>query len=115
MQRFLLLGLLCCTLSFLGCQPAEAPAEEAVAEGAPETGRGTAEIAIDGTQISVNYGRPELKDRDMLARLEDGQVWRLGMNEAASFETSADLTFGDSVIQAGKYSIWAIPISMINY
>jgi hypothetical protein len=107
------------SLSLFACQPAEVPEEEAVAEEPvaeaeeqlPEADRGTVEAAIGGAQVSINYGRPELKGRDMLAMLEDGQVWRLGMNEAATFETSADLTFGDSLIQAGKYSIWGKKVS----
>ncbi len=118
MKRILLLCLFG-TLSFFGCQPAEAPEEEVVEEEpvaeaeeqVPETDRGTAEAAIGDAQVSINYGRPELKGRDMLAMLEDGKVWRLGMNEATTFETSADLTFGDSLIKAGKYSIWAKKVS----
>ncbi len=94
-------------------QTAEQPAAsgEDEAEAAPSGNRGTAEIALGATQVSINYGRPELRGRDMLSQLQDGQVWRLGMDDATTFETKSDLTFGDTVIQAGRYSIWAKKVS----
>ena len=80
-------------------------------EAAPSSNRGTAEIRLGATLVSINYGRPELQGRDMLSQLQDGQVWRLGMNDATTFETNGDLTLGDTVIQAGRYSIWAKKVS----
>ena len=79
---------------------------EATQEAAPSSNRGTAEIVIGSTQASIDYGRPELKGRNMLSQLPDGQVWRLGMNDATRFETNSDLLFGQTLIQAGRYSIW---------
>jgi hypothetical protein len=110
------------SLSFLvllcaACQPSEAPVEEAeqpateAEEPAVEADRVWAEATVGGAQVSVKYGAPELKGRDMLGMLADGQVWRLGMNEATVFETDQDLTFGDTVLKAGKYSIWAKKVS----
>jgi hypothetical protein len=103
------------TLWFTACgspQTAEQPAAGGgEAEPAPSSNRGTAEIALGATQVSINYGRPQLQGRDMLSQLQDGQVWRLGMNDATTFETNGDLTLGDTVIQAGRYSIWGKKIS----
>ncbi len=90
-------------------QPAASSGEQA--EPAPSSNRGTAGVALGATQVSINYGRPELQGRDMLSQVQNGQVWRLGMNEATTFETNSDLTFGDTVIQTGRYSIWAKKIS----
>ena len=107
-QVLFLVVLLC-----VACQPAETPmqeTEQAPAE-AEEPGRGTAEATIGGAQLSVDYGRPELQGRNMLGKLEDGQVWRLGMNEATVFESDQDLTFGKTVVEAGKYSLWAKKVS----
>ena len=78
---------------------------------APSGNRGTAEITLGATQVSINYGRPVLQGRDMLSQLQDSQIWRLGMNDATTFETNSDLTFGDTVLQAGRYSIWAKKVS----
>ena len=90
-------------------QPAASGGEQAAP--APSGNRGTAEITLAATQVSINYGRPVLQGRDMLSQLQDGQIWRLGMNDATTFETNSDLTFGDTVLQAGRYSIWAKKVS----
>ena len=73
--------------------------------------RGTVEIALGATQVSIHYGRPQLQGRDMLSQLQDGQIWRLGMNDATTFETSSALMLGDTALQAGRYSIWAKKVS----
>ena len=90
-------------------QPPDSSGEQATP--APSGNRGTAEITLGATQVSINYGRPVLQGRDMLSQLQDGQIWRLGMNDATTVETNSDLTFGDTVLQAGRYSIWAKKVS----
>jgi hypothetical protein len=69
--------------------------------------RGKAEATIGGTKIAVDYGRPELKGRDMLAQAPEGFVWRMGMNEATTIDTAGDLAFGDVTIPKGAYSLFA--------
>ena len=69
--------------------------------------RGKAEATIAGKKIAVDYGRPQLKGRDMLTRAPEGTVWRMGMNEATTIETAADLLFGDVTIPKGAYSLFA--------
>jgi len=98
-------------------QTAEQPAASSggEAEPAPSSNRGTAELALGATQVSINYGRPQLQGRDMLSQLPDGQIWRLGMNDATTLETSSDLAFGDTVLQAGRYSIWAKKVTSDNW
>ncbi|NUO83132.1 DUF2911 domain-containing protein [candidate division KSB1 bacterium] len=77
----------------------EKPAEQV-------SNRGTANAAFGGKSVSINYGRPQLKGRDMLAMAPEGTVWRMGMNEATEIKTEADLKFGETVIPAGSYSLW---------
>ena len=98
-----------CSSSQTAEQPAASNGDQA--EPAASSNRGTAEIALGTTQVSINYGRPQLQGRDMLSQLQNGQVWRLGMNDATTFETSSDLMLGDTVLQAGRYSIWAKKVS----
>jgi len=69
------------------------------------------QIELGESQVSIDYGRPKLAGRDMISQLPDGQVWRLGMNEATKLETGSHLTFGETLIQAGAYSIWARKVS----
>ncbi len=61
-------------------------------------------------KIIVVYCRPYKKGRVIFGGLEPyGEVWRTGANEATSFETNKDLTFGNKTLKAGKYSLWTIP------
>ncbi len=68
--------------------------------------RGKAELTVGDGKIVVDYGRPALKGRDMFSRLEAGGFWRMGMNEATVFTTPVDLTFGNTKIAKGSYSLW---------
>ncbi len=68
--------------------------------------RTDAEATIKGKKISINYGRPGLKGRDLLAQAPVGTVWRVGMNAATEITTAADLMIGDKELKAGKYSLW---------
>ena len=69
--------------------------------------RGTADVTVKGTKVSINYGRPELKGRNLTAEAPVGTVWRLGMNQATEITTSGALDVGGKTLAAGKYSLWA--------
>ncbi len=73
---------------------------------AQENGRGNASAAFAGKSVSINYGRPELGGRDVLALAQEGMVWRLGKDEATEIKSETDLKFGETVIPAGHYSLW---------
>ncbi|MBM3265031.1 MAG: DUF2911 domain-containing protein [candidate division Zixibacteria bacterium] len=68
--------------------------------------RGMLEIKLKGKGVSLNYGRPDMKGRDMLGMAPDGFVWRFGMNESTTFKTDSDLMFGDKKLAKGSYSAW---------
>jgi hypothetical protein len=68
--------------------------------------RGKAELKAGAGSITIDYGRPALKGRDMLAQLPAGQFWRMGMNQAAVISTPVDLTFGSTKVLKGNYSLW---------
>src|SRR5512134_441206 len=68
--------------------------------------RGKAEMKAGSGAITVDYGRPALKGRDMLAQLNEGAVWRMGRNEATVLTTPVDLAFGTTRIAKGAYSLW---------
>jgi len=68
--------------------------------------RGTAEATIGGHKLAIEYGRPKLAGRDMVASLEVGAVWRMGMNQATSLTTAARLSFGKVHVAAGDYTLF---------
>lgn len=74
---------------------------------AQDANRGTAEATVKGKKISIDYGRPSLKGRDMLGKAPVGMVWRLGMNKPTVIETAGDLVVEGKELKAGKYSLWA--------
>ena len=84
--------------------PAAGAAKPMAQNAAP--GRADAETTIKDKKISINYGRPALKGRDVLAQAPVGTVWRVGMNAATEITTAADLTVGGKELKAGKYSLW---------
>ena len=69
-------------------------------------GRGTAEVTVNSKKISINYGRPTLRGRDMLSLAQVGTVWRVGMNEATEISSSGDLMVAGKHLKAGRYSLW---------
>jgi len=69
--------------------------------------RGTASVTVSGKKIEIEYGRPSLQGRDMLARLPVGGTWRMGMNDATTLTTEATLKFGDKIVAPGKYRLTA--------
>src|SRR2546428_4483555 len=73
----------------------------------PKANRGLASVAINGKKISIDYGQPEMKGRDLLGMAPEGTVWRMGMNEATELKTDVALKFKDLIVKPGKYTLWA--------
>ncbi|HET7212992.1 MAG TPA: DUF2911 domain-containing protein [Terriglobia bacterium] len=76
--------------------------------------RGKTELALNGKNVSIDYGRPVLHGRtvgEMLSKLKPGQVWRLGADSSTTFESDTDLEFGSKTVPAGTYSLWAEKLS----
>jgi hypothetical protein len=70
------------------------------------------EWAIDGANISIEYGRPALKGRVPGKDIDpyEGREWRTGADEQTTLVTSKALKFGTLAVPAGTYGIHTIPV-----
>jgi len=70
----------------------------------------TTKEAIGGANVVVAYSRPFKRGRVIFGNVVPwNQVWRTGANAATVFSTDKDLTFGSTVVPAGKYTLWTVP------
>lgn len=71
----------------------------------------TTSATIGGKKITVEYGRPYVKGRNVWAEplAPFGKVWRTGADEATKLTTEADLMIGSLHVPAGSYSLFTIP------
>jgi hypothetical protein len=69
--------------------------------------RGSVKAAINGAHISIDYGRPALKGRDMLKQIQPGQLWRIGADAPTILESDKELNFGGTDVPKGKHILLA--------
>ena len=66
--------------------------------------------AIAGKTITIAYGRPYKKGREIYGGLVPfNKVWRTGADEATTLTTDADLMVGDLHVPKGTYGLFTIP------
>jgi len=74
-----------------------------------QTPRGTATAMVGGHEVSVDYGRPALKGRDLgalLDKLPPDRMWRAGENQVTTLTTAGALSIGGTTVPAGTYSVY---------
>lgn len=64
---------------------------------------------VSDKTVKVVYSRPQLKDRSLSKLAKAGEVWRTGANESAEITFYTDVTFGETAVKAGTYSLFTIP------
>lgn len=71
---------------------------------------GHTEGEIDGVGVVLEYGRPNVKGREVWGGLVPyDEVWRTGANEATTIAFSHEVTVEGETLPAGKYSLFTIP------
>lgn len=71
---------------------------------------GAASGTLDGVEVSLEYGRPQVREREIWGGLVPyGKVWRTGADEATTITFSEDAMVEGQAIPAGTYSLFTIP------
>ncbi len=71
---------------------------------------GVAAQTVDGTTITIEYFRPQVRDRDPIfgGAVHWGEVWTPGANWATTVEVDKGIELNGNTVPAGKYSLWMI-------
>lgn len=65
---------------------------------------------VDGVPVSVEYGRPSVRDRKIWGGLVPwDQVWRTGADEATTIGFERDVRIEGELLPAGRYALFTIP------
>lgn len=70
----------------------------------------TVKERVGVTDVSVEYSRPNIRDRKIFGGLVPyGQVWRTGANAATKITFGTDVKLGGVAVPAGSYALFSIP------
>jgi hypothetical protein len=69
--------------------------------------QGKAQATIGSANVTIEYGRPALKGRDVTKLIAPGQMWRIGADTPTTIESDADLDFGGTRVPKGKHVLLA--------
>ena len=65
---------------------------------------------MGGTEIVVRHNRPSARGRELSGGVVPyDSIWNPGADEASRIEMSTDVLVEGRRLEAGKYSIWAVP------
>ncbi len=71
---------------------------------------GKTEGTIDGVEITLEYGRPNVKGREIWGGLvPHAKVWRTGADEATTISFPAEVTIQGEKLAAGTYGLFTVP------
>lgn len=74
---------------------------------AHENDHGQAKATVGSAMVTIDYGRPTLKGRDISKMISPGQMWRIGADVPTTMESSTDLEFGGTRVPKGKHTLLA--------
>ena len=71
---------------------------------------GSVSQIIANTELTITYDRPVARGRALFGGIVPyGEIWNPGANDATAITLSRAVTINGNRLDAGKYSIWAIP------
>jgi hypothetical protein len=80
------------------------------AQGYPFSQRGSVGQTVAFTTISVTYGRPVARGRELFGQLVPwDSVWHPGADSATRLVLDHDVMLEGHSLKAGEYSLWLIP------
>ncbi len=88
--------ILLCVLAAVGA------AALSLAQGNP---RGKA--SLDGGTVTIDYGRPSAKGRDVMGMIQPGGTWRMGADDDTTLTSTRELDFGGAKVAKGSYTLTA--------
>ena len=73
--------------------------------------RDTAAGVIGNSRVTVDYGRPRKRGREIFGGIVPlGEIWRTGANAATQLMVESPVTLGGTLkLQPGVYSVWTLP------
>lgn len=76
----------------------------------PQSPRAKVTQQIGLGEVTLDYGRPSVRGRDVFPKMEAyGVVWRAGANASTKITFSEDAEIGGEALVAGTYGLYAIP------
>jgi len=80
------------------------------AQGYPFSQRGSVTQNVALTAITIEYGRPVARGRELWGRLVPwDSIWHPGADSATRIAIDHDITVEGKPLKAGEYSLWLIP------
>jgi hypothetical protein len=71
--------------------------------------RDSAKATLGPAHLTFDYSRPAARGRRVWGDVVPwDKVWRLGADMATHFTTDVDLNIGDTVVPAGRYTLWMV-------
>src|SRR5688572_17060992 len=99
-----------CYLYAASCLALAVATAPAGSQGYPFSQRGTVTQNVAFTEISVSYGRPVARGRELFGALVPwDNVWHPGADSATRIRFSRDVLLEGKPLPAGEYSLWLIP------
>ena len=117
MLRTTILAVFCISLTFQSCSSSEKEGKQRdTAITTPDNRENrvspaeTTTADFDGNVVTINYGSPKVKDREIWGALVPyGEVWRTGANEATTITFTKDVLIDGQLLKAGTYAFFTIP------